>query len=271
MAEGTAKEPPSPDEVPAPANFLAFAGAALRLFRSSFRSVALRFILVVSVLMGGLEMSLRWLDLDRPAGTVVIYAWGVLLTTALSLLSARTGRIVASRLAGREVQAPDVVRELRPQRSHLLAAAAAAALVALLVGQFLRAIAPFLDFHLLMGPPVLVHVIAMENKSLQEAWTRAKSLIAGQLMRTFLYLLCAALALVMMEQIISLFVLAVLPGAIGENALYAAAALFAGGVVGLGLGIMSCFTLEAYLDLRTRYESFETEDLKRDLEVPASS
>jgi hypothetical protein len=82
--------------------------------------------------------------------------------------------------------------KLRPVGRELLASALVAAMLGLffVVPPF-NLVAPLLGmtfFGLVYGPPVLVHVIALERRPLKLAWPRARSLLKGNWARLILYL-----------------------------------------------------------------------------------
>lgn len=258
-----------PGEVLLPTNFLAYTAAAIRLLRTSFRSVALSFCLVgvfiaVFAAAGGtLADTADSVDFLY----VVLYAQLIALPLLGSLVSARTSRVMALSLAGRNISLRDAGAGLRGYRSHLFAAAMLASFLTLALTFAMGLLGAFLGSHLMLGPPVLAQVISLERATFSEAWMRMKELARGQALRTFLYLLCGALMVVMAEILISGIIFSILSAAIDEGVAVVVNTPIAGIVSGFGLALMSAFTLESYLELRARQdEDFDFEELATELE-----
>jgi hypothetical protein len=119
----------------------------------------------------------------------------------------------------------------------------------------------------LMGPPIVVQVIAHERKTLQEALPRARSLWRRQLLRIFLYLLSIALGLTLFWLVLVLLA----QGALASNGVEFSAlgevlfALGAGALFGLCLPLMIAMSTLAYIDLRARTEDeFSSTVLERE-------
>ena len=267
MAEDNSDK--SPGEILLPTNFLAYTGAALRLLRTSLRTAVVAFCLVgvfiaVFAAAGGTLA-------DTADSTdflyVVLYAQLIALPFLGSLVSARTSRVMALSLAGRDITLRAAGVGLRGYRSHLVVAAMLASFLTLALTFAMGLLGAFVGSHLLLGPPILAQVIALERASFSEAWIRTKELLRGQALRLFLYLLCAALMIVMAEIIISGIVFTVLVAAIDEDVAVVVNTPIAGIVSGFGLALMSAFALESYLELRTRQdEDFGIEGLATELE-----
>ena len=264
MSDGDAQPSSSREELLRPANFPAYVGAALRVYKLAGRSVALAFI-VMGVLLAlvtatGVTVASS-ADSDRIL-LVVLYLQLLALPFFASILAARTSRVMARAVAGEEISVRRAGAELQGLRSHLIAGAMIAALLTLLFLQLLGLLGALVASHLLVGPPIFAQVIALERKPLQDAWARTKELWKGNVLRLFLYLLCAALGLVMFEVIVSGIIFTVLATATGEAAAVIVNTPVSGAVSGLGVSFMSALGLVAYFDLRSKdEESFSTADL----------
>ncbi len=91
----------------------------------------------------------------------------------------------------------------KPQRSHIAAAAMLATALTLFLGVALDllgfAVAPFL----FLGPPLLIHAIALEGLSFVDGWARMRALMKGEAARTIVYLVSVALALALAQIIVT--------------------------------------------------------------------
>lgn len=266
MAEDNSNKS-GPGEILLPTNFLAYTGAALRLLRTSLKTVVLTFSLLgvfiaVFAAAGG-KLASDSIDLLY----VVVYGQLIAFPLLGSLVSARTSRVMALSLAGRDVSLREAGAGLRGYRSHLLAAAMLATFLTLALTFSMGLLGAFLGSHLMLGPPILAQVISLERATFSTAWIRMKDLARGQALRTFLYLLCAALMIVLTEILVAGIVYTILAGAIDEDIAAVINTPFAGIVSGFGLALMSAFILESYLELRVRDdEDFNLEELAAELE-----
>jgi hypothetical protein len=169
-----------------------------------------------------------------------------------SILVALGAALIASDLVGRRRTLAGVYGELRPLRASLLGAA----LYSMLLGGFAHLV-PFLGLILplvLLGPPALAQVVAVEERPLAEARSRARSLLSHQMLRTFTYLLVIVLSLRLLEGILYSAALGVASGAgWGGSALAvlqgAASAAFMGLVM---VPFLAALMAALYFDLRTR-------------------
>jgi len=169
-----------------------------------------------------------------------------------SILVALGAALIASDLVGRRRSLAGAYRELRPLRSSLLGAG----LYSMLLGGFAHLV-PFLGLILplvLLGPPALAQVVAVEERPLAEARPRARSLLAGQTLRTFTYLLPVVLVLRLLEGVLYSAALGVASGAgwsDGSLAVLqgAASAAFVGLVM---VPFLTAVIAALYFDLRTR-------------------
>ncbi|MDQ4095257.1 MAG: hypothetical protein M3174_03500 [Actinomycetota bacterium] len=204
-------------------------------------------------------------SLEADAVTTAI---GIALYFALpfvgSILVARAARIMAPALAGQRVSFGRAGRGLRGALPHVFAAAMISTLLTFVLSQLdpvlLARVAPFL----VIGPPVLAQVLAIERRPLGEAWRRTRELVTGQALRVFLYLLCMALAVAMFRELLVGLVFQATRG-LGDAGLLSALAFTI--LTGLGLSFMAAAGLVTYLDCRTRTETYALEDLKESDDV----
>ena len=261
-----------PSEVMAPRNFLAFIGAGFRLYRLVAGRVMFAFaasIGLVYLVLVGITYFTSTLSSDinlRALGAGFLIAQTLLPPFVGSLLVGRSSRVIANQVAGRRVS----LREAGPpegSRSHLFAAAMLSAFLVLAVSVAMGLVGFFLGAQLLLGPPLLVHVIALERLSFTDGWARTREIVRGNALRMFLYLLCIALGLMLVEfplaQGISALLLEVIPTDFPELVFFPVLGI----VIGVGMSLMSAFMFESYLDLRAREdEDFDFEQLAEELE-----
>jgi hypothetical protein len=167
-----------------------------------------------------------------------------------SLAAAVTAVIMRDAMLGDRTGIRGALATLRPLAGELLASALVAAMVSLLftVGP-LALLAPVLRgtlFALLYGPPILIHVVALERTPLRHAWPRARSLLKGNWARSILYLLVVT------------FVIFVTAGLAAQPAgLLSLAALLVAyaTVLGVLVPFLMAVAFVCYLDLREQAEA----------------
>lgn len=258
---------PGPDAaaVLSPNNFLSYIGATVSLLRAAGWKVILPFVALTAVLsMADLGARLSIENDDTLLGVRL----GLLFALPLvgSMIAARTTRVLAPALAGENVSLKQAGVDLRGHRSHMLACG----MIAMLLTFVLAQVNPLLGLigpHLVLGPPLLVQVVGLEREPLGAAWRRVREMVRGQALRIFLYILCAALALVMFEVILAGLVFTLVANASSTDAGAIAGIPIEVISSGIGLGFMAAFGLVAYFDCRTRFEGLELDDLKRNEEV----
>jgi len=237
-----------------PLSFRALVSSALGLYRTSLWRLA-----PASLVLGAI---LFWLPLagfglwraDAPESLWVgiFIARESLFQLFASILVALGAALIGSDLVGRRRSLADVYGELRPLRASLLGAA----LYSMLLGGFAHLV-PFLGLILplvLLGPPALAQVVAVEERPLAEARPRARALLAGQTLRTFTYLLPLVLVLRLLEGILYSAALGVASGAGWSGGALAmlqgaASAAFMGLVM---VPFLTALMAALYFDLRTR-------------------
>jgi hypothetical protein len=252
-----------PTAFPGPVRFNQFLAWGARLYWAELgRLVPLFFVgYLVAMSVGAAGGATR-----RAVASVdlVIYLVTVLsLAMVGSVLVVIAGVLMAGNLAGEPPSLADALGMLKGRMRDVVAGA-------LIVGAIaIPALQIFGDFGLvfvfmLLGPPVVGHVIALERKRLKDAWPRAKSLLAGHTARIFLYLWSVALllTLIMLVGWISAFnVAAELGGAAGA----AAGLALAAAVAGILMPFLAALSLVVYFDLRPRIEDFDLQKLRTQL------
>ena len=267
MSAGDEKPPRSPEEVLRPANFLGYVASATQLFRAAGRKVAPGFALL------GIVLSLATLGAVLLAGSadsqrglmVVFYAQLLALPFFASMLAARTSLVMSRSLAGQDSSVRTAGAELKLVRSHLLAAVMVAAFLSLVLFFGLGPMGGALGAHIVLGPPVLIQVIALEKRPFDESWIRMRELLRGSALRVFLYVLCVALAVLLVEVVVGGVIYTLLSRVVGVEPAIVVNTPISGALSGLGLSFMSALGLVAYFDLRSKAEEdFEVADLEGD-------
>lgn len=261
MTEEGRRKGPAAEDVLSPNNFLSYLGAAVHILRSRGWSAVLPFVLLTTILsLGDLAVRLTIEDEGTRLGARLILLFALPLVG--SVLAARTARMLAPALAGQTVSFRQTGEDLSGSRSHLLACGMIATLLTLILAQ-VNPLLGLIGPHLVLGPPILAQVVGLERRTLVEAWARLRVLAKGQALRIFLYLLCAALALVMFEVIIAGLIFTLVRNSAGADAGAIATIPVEAVLTGLGLSFMAAVSLVAYFDCRTRTEDFELDDLRR--------
>lgn len=275
MADGDA-EPSSPESA-RPTNFLGYVAGAARVYRLVPARVAVPFFVTAALLTTATGVAAASVGAAGSSGGVIgIYALQLLgMPFVMSLLAARAEGVMVGALTGGDVTIREAGRRQRNVRTHLFTAAAVAAFLTLILLLAMGLLGALVAAHLFLGPTILVSVIVFEEQSFQEGWIRTKQLLRGHGMRLFLYLLCIAMALVLVEIVLSGLTIRLAVAVAGSGALSNVALPFTGWVSGtgawggLGLSFMSAVGLMAYFDLRSKAEEdFEVADLAEEDEEP---
>ncbi|HEX2241602.1 MAG TPA: hypothetical protein VHJ82_10755 [Actinomycetota bacterium] len=185
---------------------------------------------------------------DAPAALFVGAFLNIIIGTCLSsvLVGIGAARIAA---AGRQ----DLERTLPPMRD-LVAAGLVVAMVpvALVLSGPLIVALPLL-LRVLLGPPVVAHQIVFERQTLGEAFRSARSLLAGNWGRVFLWLLVVALVLNLASTASFSAANRLLSELLQSSALARfLLGLVAGAVEAILLVWLTAVSLVVYVDLRTR-------------------
>jgi hypothetical protein len=250
--------------LPTPLAFTGMAYAAWRLLLSRSRTlVGLYLLLFVPYLLVATTAVGVVFDIDRDqalAAAVAVFL-PVLAFVLLGSLGVVTSAVIlADEVAGRSTTIRAALETLRPMRRELLAGALAAALISMMllfVAPLWLIIAP-----LLLGPPLVGHVIALEHKTLGDAWVRTKMLLATHWLRIGLYLISFVFA-VALVQVPVLVGAEVLLDPLGNDDLHLMLRALATGVAwGLTFPYLAAAGCAAYFDLRARAEGFGPEELR---------
>ena len=258
-----ARGPQEPSYYPAPTTFTGLVANSLRLYRLAPRTLILTFLT-----LGIFEAALRFSSaaiadavssesLDLAFGLVIPVV--ILPVTSGSLGVAIAGVVMADRLAGKATTAREVLRSGFEVR-EVLASGLFASIIALVLAVVL---APIILLTLVMffGPPVVVHVIALEHDGLQPALSRARAMSRGNLARLVGILFAVALGTGLLHFMLTQVGFG-LTDPLEE---------WAQGAIVLGFSIVvqavlypyvAAAGLIAYLDVRARFEDFGADDLR---------
>ena len=242
--------------------FVQILGGGVSLYGRKFKQLAPPFVaLGIATQLVLLSLSLAFVDsssdLSPTYAVLRSIIWSLSVHLPAALLAAVSVVVLIDHIAGERTSLSEARTRIRPLTAQLLAAGLYAAVLTL-PGRFLPT--PIIMFPSLMltliGPPIVVQVIAHERKTLQEALHRARSLWRRQLLRVFLYLLSIALGLSLVWVVLVL----VAQGALASSGVEFSAlsgilfALGAGALFGLSLPLMITTSTLAYIDLRARVE-----------------
>lgn len=254
--------PQEPSYYPAPTTFTGLVANSLRLYRLAPRTLILTFLT-----LGIFEAALRFSSaaiadavssesLDLAFGLVIPVV--ILPVTSGSLGVAIAGVVMADRLAGKATTAREVLRSGFPMR-EVLASGLFASIIALILAVVL---APIILLTLVMffGPPVVVHVIALEHDGLHPALSRARAMSRGNLGRLVGILFAVALG----TGLLHFMLIQVGFGLINplEGAQRAIVFGFSIVVQAVLYPYVAAAGLIAYLDVRARSEGFGADELR---------
>jgi hypothetical protein len=179
-----------------------------------------------------------------------------------SLLVTAGAVIMTDRLGGRDTTISQAAARLAPQRSAVMVAALYSVMLAF-AGNLLRVFALVLPV-LLLGPPILAQVMALENKAAATAVPRARTLLKGHVLRVLGSMFPLVLGVRVLELGFYFAVFATLDRAGVDQ--FATLALVEGALRGVVSGLVilpfaAALSLASYLDLRARAERFDLETL----------
>lgn len=228
-----------------------------RLWKPNLRSVSVAFFALVAILSLALP-AVGFFFRDSSVESSV--ALSLVLVTFLGipffggLLAAHVSRLVRDRLGGRAVGFKDVRVALRPNRSHILAAAMLATFLTFAFAYALPPLGQLIGPFLFLGPPILIQVIALEGRSFSSAWNRTKELMRGETVRVLVYLLCISLTL----GLVVILIVGVTAQALAESdtneAVSVGLVLLQSVIAGVAFGFMACVAVSTYFELRARKE-----------------
>ena len=241
------------DSLPGPFGFRSFVAEAARLYRSNVGVLAPSFLVVALPLWVLPVAGIMVLESAGGSDFSQFMIFFVQLAAAQllgSLLVGPAALVMTERLHDRPMCVTGALKELRPLRSSLIAAA----LYAVIAGVLLLVV-PVIPASVVLGPPIFAHVIALERKSLQEALPRARSLLKRNALRLFTYLFGVLFLARLLEIVLyqGAFVIERGAGAENESVQILVQALLGGLFAGVVLWPLAvCLSLVAYFDVRAR-------------------
>ncbi|MDQ3618506.1 MAG: hypothetical protein M3391_00050 [Actinomycetota bacterium] len=262
MAPPDAQEPAGTGSLVGPKTFVNILGGGVSLYGRKFKQLAPPYValgVAMQVALLGLSALLVQTESDVTSSYVFLRTaiQSLLFHLPAALISGLCVIVLLDHVMGVTTSLAEARPRVRPVTAQLLAAGLYAAILSLL-GIFLPTfilVVPALLLTL-MGPPILVQVIAHERKSLQEALPRARSLWRRQVLRVFLYLFSIGLGMTLLWLVL---VLGAQGALISSDLAFSGLgdvlfALGAGALFGLSLPLMITMSTLAYLDLRSRAE-----------------
>ena len=262
MAPPDAQEPADAGSLVGPKTFVNILGGGVSLYGRKFKQLAPLYV-ALGVAMQVALLGLSTFLVDSPSDVTSSYVFlrtavqSLLFHLPAALISGLCVIVLLDHIMGVTTSLAEARPRVRPLASQLLAAGLYAAILSPL-GIFLPTVILVFPALLLtlMGPPVLVQVIAHERKTLQEALPRARSLWRRQVLRVFLYLFSIGLGVTLLWLVLVIGAQGALTSTdlafsgLGEVLF----ALGAGALFGLSLPLMVTMSTLAYLDLRSRSE-----------------
>ncbi|MDQ3986258.1 MAG: hypothetical protein M3280_07135 [Actinomycetota bacterium] len=226
-----------------------------RLWKPNVRSLSVGFFIVIAIL-SLLFPAVVFFFRGSSVETSVVFS--ILLVTFLGVpfcggvLTAYLGRQVRDRLAGRGTSFKDVRVALKPQRNHIFAAAMLATFLTLAFALVLRPVGSLVAPYFFLGPPILIHAIALEDCSFSEAWNRTKELMRGETVRVLVYLLCISLALGLIEILTLVLIAEAIRAGTSDLAANYGLVLLKSVIGALAFGLTACVGVSTYFELRAR-------------------
>ncbi|MDQ3982039.1 MAG: hypothetical protein M3271_05095, partial [Actinomycetota bacterium] len=171
-----------------------------------------------------------------------------------------------AQLCGRAGTSGEAWRRLRPRFADVVVAALYVSmplvLLLFLFGPSLEILLEVMILPALLGPPVLVHVIAWERTAFRDAATRAKNLLAGQWGRVLSALLLLTVGAALAQILLVTLIAQLLPWDAPDEAFeYALALVLEVATTGMVWLFASAAATAAYLDLRARFEDLDRDGL----------
>jgi hypothetical protein len=243
-------------ELPAPLAFTGMAYSAFVLYRRRFKTLAgLYLTLFVPHLLVATVLITVVFDIHRDqevAAALAVFLPGVAFVLLGSLGVVTAGVILAEDIAGHRIGIREALQSLRPHRREFFAAALASALISMLL-QFIPPIG-LVVIPLLLGPPIVGHTIALQDKTLSQAWARSKELLAGEWLRITLYLISFVFAVALVQVPVIWGAEAGFDSLNSDDLHFMLRALTVGIVAGVTFPYLAACGFLAYLDLRARAE-----------------
>jgi hypothetical protein len=236
-----------PVATPGPLSFTAMLRAAWRLYRLRPQVVIPVFAAFYLALALLALVAVNADDLSRAPQLAVgiVFQFGV--PVVGSVLTALAIIVMHDASVGAPSGFGTAVRALRPMSKEVLASALLAAVLALVLYiPPLSLIAVYIGTSglsaILFGPPLVIHVLTLERKSLAGSWPRTRALLSGSWARILLYWLTGALAITVLGGLVTV------PAATaGRTALL----VVNGVVLGVLVPYLVALVYASYLDLRS--------------------
>ncbi|MFN2488374.1 MAG: hypothetical protein ABR529_01265 [Actinomycetota bacterium] len=234
----------------APLTFTATIREALTMYRRKplalIAPFAVFYLLVTTLVVGARGAQ----DLAGAGRVALVLAFQLGVPVLGTIATALSIVVMHDASLGRPTGVGTAARALRPMAKEVLAAALLAAILAFLI--FIPPLSVLVIFigstglsAVLFGPPIVIHAVVLERKTLARAWPRTRALMSGNWARLLLHWLTIALVVTVIAGLLSL------PGRI--NAL--ASVIVNGIVLGAFVPFIAAFVLVTYLDVRTGLDS----------------
>ncbi|MDQ3751826.1 MAG: hypothetical protein M3333_02910 [Actinomycetota bacterium] len=242
--------------LPAELRFSGVVAVSWRLYRSHGPALFRLYVAIflpLAIVRVGIQVLLSATTSAVAAQVILTLTSVVLVALAGSFALHCATVILADGVSGRGTSPRAAARSLRGRLKDLMSAG-------LLVGM-LSIVALFLPFGplgsvvivpMLLGPPILAHVIAVEARSFPEAFARARMLLGGNWGRVLVTLLNIAFVLGILQLVLLSSAVALLAGAGGLALLLLT--LFQTLIAALALPYLAAAAFVTYLDLRVRNE-----------------
>ena len=239
-----------------PLSFTAMAREAWRLYRLRPLAVTALFaLLYIAVALLAL-IALRSDALSRGAEIAVGLTFQFGVPVAGSLLTAVAVVVMHDAAVGESGGLGAALRAVRPQWAELLGAALLAAILALVLYiPPLSLISVYIGTSgssaVLFGPPIVVHAVVLERRTLAQAWARTRALMSGNWGRILLYWLTGALIVTVIGGLLT----------VPAQVIGSAALLIVNGIVlGVLIPYVVAFVYASYLDVRSQTDAPRADD-----------
>lgn len=260
--KGKPVEKEEPDEVPESPMRYGWFGTLLitsgRLWKKHWKAVTPPFIVMVTAL-ALIDLAVTQARPQNPTETVdaltsLIQILGVPFLGAW--VAARVAVLVDERESRDTPISRSVGERLRPQRSHIAAAAMLAGVLTFFLVLALPQLGLIIGLNLFLGPPLLIHAIAIEGLSFGDGWIRMKELMKGEVARILVYLVSISLGIGLFQIVLVGSILVGLASvALGSAAELVVSVAVYVVIESLALAFMACVGMAGYLELKSRQEA----------------
>jgi hypothetical protein len=228
------------------------------LYRGSFSTLAALFVAAYAAF---LLLSLAGSSSGRTdAGALTVFVGRVLPLSVLAITgSVATAAAIVAMSSAERIGIGAALGALRPRWREVLGSALLAAMLTLLTAlpplSLLPAILGISFFAVLHGPPMVVHAIVLEGRSLQQAGPRARFLLRRHWARLIMYLLTLALGIALVEGSLTRVAVVLLSEVMSTDALSPTVIVINLLVRGMLIPFLIAVVLAAYFDLRALKDS----------------